>query len=599
MLKYNINLKDIKVTEEKLNIFASNYDENEGKLYFSCKNHGLHNGDTISLRNKSRGVNYQLSLICNVIDNDNFYCVYNYIGAIDDYSYEKSYWCYDIDDTYIQSLVLNLNKPHYYQKNRSGITDNFEVYTKPTDINVVKQCVRSKNYIYADGLDYITNKMNINDEYIVENADNININDAIMFFNLNETTHYFINGVVPMLNNGNDDIYRIIFNLNDNINSYLLFENEFVTSKPILYYYDYRFLKNENNVILLDDMTDVYVVKNSYNITLLSENEFSGDLTREEDVFSYFNNQSVNKIIDYEKQQFSPVIIMDKDYVDGDIPIDNTLKEIEQLRFNLYFREKDENWENIDDKYWNNYAMKNGIIQKVNDDGFGDLYGDLGFTDNEVYNQMKRFGKSFIRLSFYDSPNRNNQNLLFYTTIFIDTRREYNKLIKNISTNKNIASEYVSNFNDNDDLCLACNFSVKSNMGLQNSSDGFYLYLFPDIIEGNKITHIYMKVEFNNAKYGKKVPFVRPLQKDGTPLKPYENGFPLHYTEKDDEDRMYVNMIALLNDMYTKFYVKYDFEKKRYVWFLAKGFDDGDVRNNTLTFDFYEPRVNVISSAEL
>ena len=95
--------------------------------------------------------------------------------------------------------------------------------------------------------------------------------------------------------------------------------------------------------------------------------------------------------------------------------------------------------------------------------------------------------------------------LLFYSTIFLDSGELYEKYIKNID--KKIKNQNISLVNDNtlgnDNLTVS--FNVCDRYNRSKSSEGFYLYLFPDDIDNNKERTIYMKVEFNHAGYGKKV----------------------------------------------------------------------------------------------
>ena len=82
-------------------------------------------------------------------------------------------------------------------------------------------------------------------------------------------------------------------------------------------------------------------------------------------------------------------------------------------------------WETDDNGYWNNYILRSDhkALEPTykNYNIYGDLLGYLGFTDDDVYYQKDALKKSFLRLSFYDSPNRETQKLLYYYTIYFDT----------------------------------------------------------------------------------------------------------------------------------------------------------------------------------
>lgn len=63
-----------------------------------------------------------------------------------------------------------------------------------------------------------------------------------------------------------------------------------------------------------------------------------------------------------------------------------------------------------------------------------DLLSYLGFTNDDVKYQKSKLKKSFLRISFYDSDNIANQNLLHTATIFLDSGELFAKYIKNIDT---------------------------------------------------------------------------------------------------------------------------------------------------------------------
>lgn len=63
-----------------------------------------------------------------------------------------------------------------------------------------------------------------------------------------------------------------------------------------------------------------------------------------------------------------------------------------------------------------------------------DLLSYLGFDNNDVKYQKSKLKKSFLRISFYDSDNIGNQNLLHTATIFLDSGDLFAKYIKNIET---------------------------------------------------------------------------------------------------------------------------------------------------------------------
>nr|DAO40925.1 MAG TPA: hypothetical protein [Herelleviridae sp.] len=83
-----------------------------------------------------------------------------------------------------------------------------------------------------------------------------------------------------------------------------------------------------------------------------------------------------------------------------------------------------------------NYADYKAYRDKRNElkEYQSDLLSYLGFSNNDVKYQKSKLKKSFLRISFYDSDNIANQNLLHTSTIFIDSGELFAKYVKNINT---------------------------------------------------------------------------------------------------------------------------------------------------------------------
>lgn len=238
-------------------------------------------------------------------------------------------------------------------------------------------------------------------------------------------------------------------------------------------------------------------------------------------------------------------------------------------------------WEYDENAMWNSYTYSGAIGNyRYNDStkDTGDLLGDLGFDDNDVLNQNKRLAKTFIRLLFFDSKDRATQTLLFYSTIFINTTDMYSKLIKNIASHqkKEIDEEYVSIVNKNKDLQLTCSFSCYDKNNMTHSSEGFYVYLFPSLVDKvrdeNGVPRIYMRAEFNHAKYGKTIPLV------------FRNE-PLEDYTKTLSGFVGTDLSTLYDDMYMPInLIKID---GKYFWFFSY---NGKDENNPV-FSLWEPKI--------
>jgi len=405
---------------------------------------------------------------------------------------------------------------------------------------------------------------------------------------------YLTNCITPSLENGKDNRNLLLWDAED-----LEVAKKLIENCPYLRYYtkDDRFIKevgyDAEKGLKYAKRDNTEISKKQYSIILsnLIEEDFSTSLIQEELLTENYvervKKESKNPIIDYEKQIFEPV------YYNSSGEILDTAKKI---NFILNFRERnstitesEEFYDTVDygewkidpSKGWNNYKInKDGITGSTKTD----LLGYLGFNDEDVYFRKKKLSKSFIRLSFYDTQDRATQSLLFTSTIFVKEGELYSNYIKNLK-NDIMPDRKGYVFTEETDYRLDLSFNCKgkysneiSEVGNYNSnysSEGFYLYLFPSIIKENGLATIYMKVEFNHAKYGYTIPFV----------KVQNNGFPrINYVETKD-GKEYVNTKALFDDMYIPINLKYDIENNKYTWGI-KGND------STITFHLCEPRIN-------
>ena len=376
------------------------------------------------------------------------------------------------------------------------------------------------------------------------------------------------------------------------------------------------------------------------NIPLFAQTASEG--IREDLQETKFVEQEIEKaippIINMEKDIYEPIIKMS---VDGEVVEEN----VETIEFNLHFREREgDDWLVKEDGLWNGYPNKDDLNQGVTEGTINfnegtriiypggeettvyeyreqqsDLLGFLGFQNSDVRNQKNRLKKSFLRLSFYDSSNQANQNLLAYSTVFMDSGKMFGKMVKNldfkyfyptydeetgdfietvIKTGITTSSEPYSYIkNDGEEVGLALDvrpdnitnefvenrrlssrITVKDKFNSDACSEGFYLYLFAEDDPNLAPQDIYMKVEFNHAGFGRTIPFMFPTTYDRDTL---ENGQPMKLSEIlnqgtnpeffDEEDP------EMLGYQLDKFYIqsyiqfKYCFSKKlgKHVYYLA------------------------------
>jgi hypothetical protein len=317
-----------------------------------------------------------------------------------------------------------------------------------------------------------------------------------------------------------------------------------------------------------------------------------------------------NPIIDYEKQCFSPAIFNK----------DEKKNNIDEITFNLHFRKRkselvrDEfgeilgikygEWQTNDDLFWNNYTVNEGsyTLSKVYENltpEDADLIGYLGFDDDDVYYQKKKLENSFLRLSFFDTTDRRTQKLLFTSTMFVDVGRLYSYYVENVKFgvekdgHGEFPDEYV--YTETARKRLSMSFSCRNKYDSEKSSEGFYIYLFPDILqderlrlsEGTDMMRIYMKAEFNHAKYGYTIPLT--CQRNGDfveAISPEDSDFKVNYS-KESSGKTYTDMDALFNDMYIP--VKLKKINGEYLW-QPNGYDS--IENGKMIINLYEPKIN-------
>lgn len=154
-------------------------------------------------------------------------------------------------------------------------------------------------------------------------------------------------------------------------------------------------------------------------------------------------SEAVNPIFDYERVNFTP--------------IDSNENNLEFVRYNVRLLES------------NSFPSNT-------------TFGEVGFINNDIKFRKNNFRRTFLELSFYDSPIPTNQRLFFKVTLF--NRINEDNFGVNINT---LPISYIR-------------YNPKINPIKQN--EGFYLYYFNENVE-NTPNELYMKATFNNAKNGK------------------------------------------------------------------------------------------------
>ena len=401
-------------------------------------------------------------------------------------------------------------------------------------------------------------------------------------------------------------------------------------------YRETPFFRRTNNVF-------VYIDRPICSISIPLSLNFETNLYQSELLESQFTederNKSINRIVDMEKDVYHPVVwnssIRNSDGTRGNY-VDGISKEAEKIVFNLHFRQhRGDNWLVEPDTYWNGCEVDgSGRVSLFSNDYFSygnsaeekskqsDLLTYLGFDNTDVRYQKSKLSRSFLRVMFYDSMNTGNQNLLYYSTIFINAGKLFGKYIKyiedepycsisdsgevtpnlvGIKVDREPYGRLLKDEDDNDreltideieGIRLSSQITVQDKYQTESSSDGFYLYLWKDNDNGVIPTDIYMKVEFNHAGYGRTIPFMMPFydpnNEEGTGIKTFQEIL----DDWNNEETRY-GARRYLKYSYIRFKYKYDKIHKQHIYYMDDEFYGNGVHfeDNVITINLYEAKM--------
>ena len=391
-------------------------------------------------------------------------------------------------------------------------------------------------------------------------------------------------------------------------------------------------------------MSDAYMLENKIQILRMQNyvtfkfpmvNNTANNLRREEiiksDFVDYVRQQSINNIVDMEKDVYFPV------YRRSDENDTFTYHPIRRLRFNLHFRTRNlDNWRIIeDDREFSNFVTPNSLMSNwfVTDYKYyngmlgnsylhnsSDLLGFLNFSTSEIKNQASKLAKSFLRLSYYSTNNPNTQVLLATSTVFFDESLSYKKFIDSHrnselvyadvdvlqrskyntmaeyqeactgETSAQVSGKTITNFTEvagddffNDAIRLSSRFTIDDKYLTDTSSEGYYIYMFKEYAKKLHEATIYLKVEFNHAGIGKTIPFMLPR----------EGETPLYVHKAQDRDTLMngFRMQDIYNQIYIPIKVIYDEKNKKYVYYLPDSLRENEelgVEDDIMEFNLFE-----------
>lgn len=333
--------------------------------------------------------------------------------------------------------------------------------------------------------------------------------------------------------------------------------------------------------------------------------------------------KAVNKVSDMEKDRYQPVIRNSKT---GEID------EVYSIEFNLHFLKRDKSkWKPITGQYWNGTENDDGGPITFNEEFFpprksksetGDLLGLLNFNNEDIIKGLNKLKKSFITISFYDSMNPGDQNLLSYSMLFFDVGFLYSNYLKyndrdgyksiqmrtdnfkytvvdgleGIGTGKELSTGMANNIPEGglvDDYRFGARMVANDSIGSMKTAEGFYFYQFKDYSTGHCPGHAFMKVEFNHAGYGSTIPFMMPYYDpdiDGMPgIRSFEN---IVNDWNNPNERYKIKRYRRFS--YIRFRYMFDKDSGRNLYYLDDEKYGNDVyfKDNKITLNLYEAKLD-------
>lgn len=545
MLKFTVNKNNLKEYEEKILVDKISYVDNLININTSHP-HGLRSGDFINFKRVDVNNNklFDERFFINVVDKSNFTIEKFEQNTLSALTCEKVLVYTPLINDEIEAIKIDLSSPSKIFTNRIEISNS----AIPNEINNLTKR-RCKDDLVNFNNIFLLKATNVEGNKYIE-YDNTYYNTLETVYFKHRNTVISMNVLIPLTYNGydNQNILYWFYEKNDEWNVNYLLE---YYKDGTFFCEDTRFLKEnsglvdfrkdfsgntDSHIYYLKDVLDVdFNINEKFNVSLL-KTDYYKDFYVENVI-----NENINEIVDMEKQIFIPKL---ENYDSNSM--------VNEIKINLKVRERNYGWNStILEDTW--YGDKDDCMTTIT---------DIGFDDSDIKHQKSSLKKSFIRLSFYDTPHRGNQKLLYYSTVFLDSNKIFN--------------DYYYKDKRSD-----LEFIIKNSFDHTACSEGYYLYLFPKLAKKDIPTTIYMKVEFNHAKYGKTITFVLPSDND------YKNG----YTNSNSQGTKGIE--KLFNDLYIKVNIMYDTKNNKYVWYIPdiEKSKINDYANKRIIMTLYEPIV--------
>lgn len=354
----------------------------------------------------------------------------------------------------------------------------------------------------------------------------------------------------------------------------------------------------------------------------------------------------VNRIIDMEKDMYSPMIITGVTADTGQVELTDAI----DVNFYLHLRTRNDDWSVRDDKLIeveNTYGKKFITDTEAEVDGDveyndryyktawnimdyysaytptltatmattlyyqpSDLLGFYDFNDDDIFYQKSKVSKTFLRMSFFDTKDPQTQSLLGTSTVFFDSRGFFGKFVKQM-TNPNESVRYInpitwkgsSNtiscskeavnktpdggrmwFLD-DTLRMSSNVSITNKIATDKSAEGFYNYIFREYSDKLHERRIYLKIQLNHAGHGEVIDLFQPMKRE--PNGTYSIA-DYNYILENYKNGLNIN--DLYNMMFIPVDIKYDEKHQKYCWYLPQSILKFP-EDRKIKFNLYEVKI--------
>ena len=612
-------------------------------------------------------INDKLSFFGTIYVSENVALPYTLYGQQIDgkiyFSYHEITYICDMSKT--KEYVLIGNKEYEIFKitkneNTKNEKTNLFIVYNDTPLSIIK---KTDDKIQMDSL-YDNSEFNVVSRYLID-IDNISY--KVETYIDDNVTKYYINvNKLPELQLG---IFEYVSNnvirckVNNNELSPLLKK---LVNDPKKFTYTFKIPVFDSTMITpntadikeyLGSTFKLYTKNSSLSIPIKLENDNAIDLHKEfllkNNYVDNVINNSINRIVDMEKDIYYPAVLVYKNNKE-------VLQLCNQLQIDLHFRSRDlstwtinettddykfkqpTNW-NIFDSYkyasdTHDYNVLKPILSLTDDLRFyppSDLLYFLNFTNEDVFYQKQKLGKSFLRLSFYDSMDPNTQSLLYTSTIFMSETTLFKKYIdadktqttyitiKDRSKEKEINAVQTNDYNDvitqrvysldslnvvnkigvdtepcinannkkllfDEEKRLSSSFIIKSRNETVDSSDGFYLYLFKEYSNWLHERSIFMRVQFNHAGLGKTINFMVLYHNNS-----FGNKSMINWSSKYNFDKYKdgCSLNELYEHLYIEIKVKYDLENKRFCYYLPEWMSEKNTNKNVMRLSLFEIKI--------